>query len=299
MNEFFGVEPTACCSVSELRELLSKFGPATGRYLKLYPDSWRVLVTKTFANASQLEQTRVAELLLKAKRNRITVSDQMLPYDNLNEWVDNALLLLAPPPNRPLDGVVLSSQSFQAQNCFTLDTLDLPPNAEEQMPVSPEDFVRVSRLLLRSSPELVFIDPYCRPYRADTRPVLWAMLKEIATGKCGRVVLCGREEIVLSGAGMTVKDIESDLQRLRAESSLPDKCELELRLFDDDGCRVRMHARYLLSVFGGIRFDRGFQAPSNVKRMDVAPLSPSMHRQLMLDFVSGDHDMKLCCWLKG
>jgi hypothetical protein len=299
MNELFAAEPGACSTASELRELFSKFGPASGRYLALCPDTWRGLVANAFASASQLEQKRIGELLLKAKRDRITVADPALPYDYAKAWVENILPLLAPPPTKPLNGIVVSTPIEESPSCFTLDTLNLPPTAEEQMPVTPEDFVRVSRILLRSSPELGFIDPYCRPYRADTRPVLRTLLKEIALSRCARVVLYAREKIAIGSSGMTVSDVSADLQLLRKEASLPSKCELELRLFDDDGCRVRMHARYLLSVRGGIRFDQGFQAPSGIKRMDVAPLSPATHRQLMLEYVSGEHDMKLCHIVKG
>ena len=299
MNELFAAEPSACRTASELRELINKFGPASGRYLALCPDTWRVLVAKAFASATQLEQIRIGELLLKAKRDRVTVSDPALPYDNAKTWVENILPLLAPPLGKPLDGIVVSAPIAETLGCFTLDSLDLSPTAEEQMPVTPADFVRVSRALLRSSPEICFIDPYCRPYRTDTRPVLRSMLQEIALSKCVRVVLYAQEKIVIGNSGMTVSDVQSDLQLLRKEASLPPKCELELRLLDDDGCRVRMHARYLLSVRGGIRFDRGFQTPSGIKRMDVVPLSPATHRQLMLDYVSGDHDMKLCYTVKG
>ena len=45
MNERFAAEPTTCDSANDLKHLLEKFGPVTGRYLAKFPaSSWESLL---------------------------------------------------------------------------------------------------------------------------------------------------------------------------------------------------------------------------------------------------------------
>lgn len=51
------------------------------------------------------------------------------------------------------------------------------------------------------------------------------------------------------------------------------------------------HARYLLSKFGGIRFDKGFQ-PDDALR-DVAAIDIGMHETLCKMYLDGEHGFKI------
>ena len=64
MNERFAAEPTTCESAFELKHLLEKFGPTTGRYLATYPaQGWEKLLDTHTSEWSDLEREKAKTLL--------------------------------------------------------------------------------------------------------------------------------------------------------------------------------------------------------------------------------------------
>ena len=67
MNEFFAAEPTCFRDSSELRLLLVRFGPYTGRYLAEYPAEWSSFLTGRFEDLCSVEAERVKTCLRRAR----------------------------------------------------------------------------------------------------------------------------------------------------------------------------------------------------------------------------------------
>ncbi|HET6599480.1 MAG TPA: hypothetical protein VFG60_05915, partial [Burkholderiaceae bacterium] len=66
-----------------------------------------------------------------------------------------------------------------------------------------------------------------------------------------------------------------------------------LRTFTDAARSVKVHDRYLLCLFGAIRFEHGFQELTGGRTARVSPENPSSHTTLVETFMEGRHDMDI------
>ena len=183
MNERFAAEPTTCDSAIELKHLLEKFGPVTGRYLATYPaQGWEELLHTHIAEWKDVEREKVKTLLRRAKEARAFVRSGGVNYEAEETWVRNVVRTQASQSR--FDGVVVSRSSAGAFKC--LEDYELPPTAAEPVSAKKEEYVRVSRTLLLASPELHFIDAYLDPCDRDRQVVLREMLRAASRGRSER-----------------------------------------------------------------------------------------------------------------
>lgn len=71
------------------------------------------------------------------------------------------------------------------------------------------------------------------------------------------------------------------------------KIGLELLIVKDDASTMKMHGRYLLSVKGGVRIDQGFQVLPKGRQVEVGPVGPKIHEDLLQIYVERKNDMKV------
>jgi hypothetical protein len=289
MNEHFAAEPICFRTFAEFRSLVKQFGPEAGRYLTGYPSKWSELVSKTLLTEEvrDVELTKIKRALQMAYEQH-RVIDGALPYDDSKPWLQNAMQLMS--QFKKFDAVV-SAEEATADKVYTLESIDIPPIAEEKMEAHPNEFARVVQTLVQISNELIFVDPFANPCKADVYVVLLAILKLVARSKCSNVVIFARENILLRNHDTS--ELRQRLSQLKKDSELPARCMLSLQLFDDDRTEIKVHARYLLSKEGGIRFDQGFHKLGAGKKVDVAPLTQATLKPALDVYVEGKHDMVL------
>lgn len=284
MNERFAAEPTTCDSSIELKHLLEKFGPATGRYLATYPaDGWEKLLLEHIAGWKQMEQAKAKTSLRRAIEGWALVSARGVAYQERESWVRNIERMQASAAR--FDGVVVSRSSAAAFP--SLDDLDLPPTAAEPVVAKKGEYVRVSRTLLRASPELHFIDAYLDPCDADRKVVLQEMLAVAVSGRCKSAQIWVRE----ARLKRSIAETSSALVGIARQAGFVAPRRLCLQAFTDAGRSTKVHDRYLLSLHGAIRFEHGFQELTGRRTASVAPESRSSHRQLVSLFLEEKHDL--------
>lgn len=283
MNERFAAEPTTCDSWFELKHLLEKFGPATGRYLATYPaKGWEKLLRDHMAGWKSTEEAKGNALLRRATEGHVLVRT-CVAYQEQESWVQN--VERAQDTQDRFDGVVVSRSSAGAFP--SLDDLELPPTAAEPVIAKKGEYVRVSRTLLRESPELHFIDPYLDPCDADRKVVLQEMFGVAARGKCQSACIWVKEDRLKRSMTETV----SELARIARHAGFVDPRRLCLRAYTDAGRDTRVHDRYLLSLRGAIRFEHGFQELTRNRTASVVPESLKSHFRLVSLFLEGRHDL--------
>lgn len=300
MNEIFAAEPTCFHSYTELRELLRQFGPDTGRYLAAYPTllSWPKIVIKNMlkhvgdvvlaGEVGPVEEKKITVLLQRALEEHRVIPGDGMPYVwNDKPWLYHALKLI-PPSGHDLTAIV-AAQNVGKANVFTLENLNIPPVAEEKMKAQPREFVRVVKTLVSISNELVFVDPYADPCNDDVYVVLLAIFKIIAASDCNSVIIYARENMLLKKR--TLSELQVKILSLRKESALPNRCKFELRLFNDSTSQEKVHARYIFSKRGGVRFDQGFLNLGKGKIVDVGPIAPAILKHAIQCFIESKHDM--------
>jgi hypothetical protein len=292
MNEFYAAEPTCCKDSSELRLLLVRFGPYAGRYLAEYPAKWSSFLTGHFEELRPLETERVKTCLRRAYEQGALLRNPTLQWDEKREWVDNAKMLLSSAPPK-LNGLVVSTENASIGD-ITLDNFEtqLPLTADEKASGTVEEYLRVSKTLLAISPELFFVDQYLNPCKSQIRPVMEGMLKKVVGQKCQRVSCFARASSVVGQRSHSWKDVTDAWAALLRQIGWPKDRVFEYVLLDDDGSAEKLHARYLLSIKGGIRFEHGFQIQPRKAKVDVCPINATIHEVALGQFKDGIHDWK-------
>lgn len=293
MNEHFAADPQSCNSALELRYLLSLFGVFTGRFLAEYPDGWKSQVEIHVAKGRQLEQKRVQELWIQARKHAAILKKPSLDWVEQQSWTENASRLVDCHPAR-LDGLIVSRTANKpSSNTFTLDELDLPPTAGERIPAVPEEYVRVARTLLLVSSEIAFVDPYFNLNDPTVAPVASALFTTLAKGRCKRVMCFARASNVLGiEAGTRISDLRTALSNITSQAFASRPIAVSYGLFDDDRSRDRMHDRYLLSAKGGIQLGQGFKQLPPGRKIQAEPISAASHAELAAIYLEGRHNMR-------
>ena len=284
MNERFAAEPTTCDSAIELKHLLEKFGPVTGRYLATYPaQGWEELLHTHIAEWKDVEREKVKTLLRRAKEARAFVRSGGVNYEAEETWVRNVVRTQASQSR--FDGVVVSRSSAGAFKC--LEDFELPPTAAEPVSAKKEEYVRVSRTLLLVSPELHFIDAYLDPCDRDRQVVLREMLRAARRGQCQSAYIWVNE----GRLKRSLNETATVLARIAQAADFADPRQLHLRAFTDAGRDTKVHDRYLLSLYGAIRFEHGFQELTGKRTAKIVPESSLSHLQLVELFLEGSNDL--------
>ena len=287
MNERYVAEPAACDDFREIRFLLDRFGPYSGRYLVKYPDNWRERVLRHCENWGEVDKERVKALLRRAIEERVVVRDSGLPWDDTRMWVTNAAALTE--SSTRIDGVLVGRAN---QGRFpTLDEFDPSPTADEHLAGTAKEYTRASRTLLMESPELAFIDPYLNPCRKEVFAVLLEMFGVVAQGRCSRVVCWARGKEI--DKNHSVDQVLERFGEIRRRAGYAAEKRLEFNVVDDKWSDSDMHPRYLLSKYGAIRFDRGFQVQGPKSAVEVSVVGKASHDKIFGMYFEGRHDMKI------
>ncbi|WP_291983253.1 MULTISPECIES: hypothetical protein [unclassified Candidatus Accumulibacter] len=291
MNELYAADPLSCENSGDLRYLLSQFGPFTGRYLAAYPVSWRGEIRERCETLGPIEAERVKVLLRRARERAALLCKAALPWDDRNNWLENYRSVLRQHPREFASGIV--PRPFQARDVIMIDDLDLSPTADESIEAIPKEYLRVSKTLLLLSPELVFVDPYLNPCKSDRQDVLVEMFRLAGRGKCRGITCWARDSEIVGDRRYSWDEVRAAIEKILTAAEWPGDREFRYLLVDDATCRSKMHARYLVSIKGGIRYDQGFQRLPKGRRNDVSPLGSVLHDHVLKTYHEGEHDMEI------
>lgn len=291
MNEFFAADPASCENSADLRFLLGHFGPLTGRYLAEYPVTWAEEIEKHCAQLGSVEAERLKLLVRRAREKSALLRDAALPWNTGFGWIKNYRDLVRQRPS--VFAAAVLARSAKIDGFPSIDDLDLSPTADELIEGSAQEYARVSKMLLRISPELHFIDPYLNPCKKDRRDVLIELFAIATKGKCRKITCWASEGKVVGERSHSWEEVGEALNDILGQANWPTERVFRYVLVDDATARTKMHARYVLSIKGGIRFDQGFQRLPSGRRNEVSPIGEKPHEELIKTYHEGAHDMKV------
>lgn len=286
MNEYFAVEPSGYRNADQLRRLLDLFGTETGRYIAGLPARWIESVREDIEGWPEIEKHRVKRLLEKARERAAVIrrADLNGQFDPDSAWKDNVVRAARAAPAPPLAGAVVTGdppaelpQGLTGDFFHRIDAFE-PPAADETVRATPDEYLRVSEVLLRVSDEILLVDPFLDPTRKDRGDVMRALLRGTGSGKCRRFVMFvrGTEMKDIPGIAPTLKGMLRDARTAVREVAVV--------LCDDKPSAQPLHARYLLSKKGALRFEYGFQE-FNKRKVDVSPVGGRLHDELLRSFL--------------
>ena len=290
MNERFAVEPSACDSSFELKHLLEKFGPCTGRYLAAYPSTgWPDLLRRHIETWTPMEEMRAKRRLAQASETGALVAASRQTYDVEDTWAQNAER--AQRSANPFNGVVVARNNA-AGDFVSVEDFEVEPTAEERVRATAGEYVRASEPLLTASRDLHFIDPYFDPSRNLHAVVLAAMLRAAGEGKCRSATLWTSEQN-LNNRTSTAEAVRAVAGIAKRSNFLFPKL-LRFHAYTEVlGGSMRIHDRYLLCPRGAIRFEHGFQELRGGRKASVVPVPQKTHSDLVTLFMEDRHDLQV------
>lgn len=270
MNEEFLVEPTGFKSAFELKYVLEKFGFYQGRFIGQFPKSWRKEVFEQMISLPDVEQKRIRSLMEQYKNCVVPSGQEFLP--NLS-WLENAHQQIE---QDNFDGIIAATSN--TWNYPTLEDVEidyLRGGHDIRVLASGANYTKYTRRLLQLSHEVVLVDPYLQLYSVRCAQVLKNILTIAQQGKCRSMVIWARHD----QASMKTRQAYQQMLEDKYRSKLLKGSTLTVKLVDDHQSSEKMHARLMLSVIGGFRFDHGFSEFNDDRYVDISILGEEVHDQ--------------------
>jgi|SRR5690554_975301 len=262
MNKIYSISPELFTTANELGFTLNSFGFYKGRYLAQLPKNWLKMVYESTYHLPDVEKKRINSILNKKKNSLLKLS---LPYESSKSWLDNSIELLQ---NNQLDGVI-TNQPIESESIFTVaDIIDgnLPSTSGIQISSTSKNIIKQMEVILKSSQEVYLVDPYLSLGSKKYTTFLSDLIKH-----------------------PDVKDttfrIFSKKQHFDTKESFESLCNRHLRDGLIQGCELcfypiedakDMHGRYIFSIHGGLKYDKGFQV-DNETVVDIEVMTEKIH----------------------
>lgn len=272
MNEKFALDPTACCDAQELKYLLEKFGFGQGRFLVEYPAKWRKLLYQHIDTFPPVEQQKAKRFVEKAHERGMLRSG--LPFDPAQSWVSNAL---GQKRQGHLTQVIAEAPPDAIASADVDDDV-LGDSRGTRVPATAAALVEVAQPLLDVSGEVVLVDPYFSLAYPKCLKVLRGMIAAVGPRPVRFVVFARAEHF--SSKTPPRKIAERELLPVMQPGQ-----KLACFALNDDR---NMHARYLLSLKGALKYDKGFQEEPDAM-VDIETVSQPVHEEYVRLFIEGEH----------
>lgn len=272
MNEKFALDPTACRNALELKYLLEKFGLAQGRFLVEYPAKWRKLLYQHIDTFPPVEQQKAKRFVEKARERGMLSSG--LPFDTNQPWINNAIT------QKRLGQLTQVIGEAPPDALATTDVDDdvLGDSRGARVPATAAALIGVAQPLLDVSGEVVLIDPYFSLAYPKCLKVLRGMIAAVGQRQVRFVVFARDEHFSSKTPPRTIA--ERELLPVMQPGQ-------QLACFALNDNR-NMHARYLLSLKGALKYDKGFQEEPDAM-VDIETVSQPVHEEYVRLFIEGEH----------
>jgi hypothetical protein len=274
----FAVEPEALSTWQAFRYLTEKFGVDQGRLIARFPAGWKRLVYEACESCGDIEKKRI-EVGLQQLDKKLLRSGRV--YDAVVSWLDNAERSHADRPFR----AVLAQGNPRAAEFVRLaadldetDPLFHVPRGQ-CIPRRAEAMAEAARPLLSLADEILFVDPHFDPGKPRFMRPMAKFLEVLGsrTSRPLRVEIHVKHDLQL---GDYMVACRTHLSRL-----LPQGFGLTILRWESLDGGQALHARYILTELGGLRFEHGLdEAPRKAETVDVELLAPEIFKARWDDY---------------
>ena len=277
MNEEIAIDPATAPGPRELSKLIRfAFGPFHGKYLSDFPKSdWWDAYAVRFAEADRY--------LIRELRSRRSLAWHFFGrrYDASSDWGTNAEKEHA----RHAFYALLSSKripgSFGSVDDEHFIERIAANTSGRRFDANNNSYIEFARVLLHRGPEVVICDPYLSKLDEHGRiDVLSSLLKETRETRCTDFTVVTQIQ-----GNESAKAIMEKFKCVTDENSRACRFRVIILKRRGDG-RVRdLHKRFLVTLSGGLEFDRGFEIPP--KRKNSVTIMPmETHKDCVEEFIT-------------
>jgi hypothetical protein len=291
MHALFAIEPRALNNWPNLRYAVEKFGYSKGMLIARYPKAWMRMVIDacTENDVGDIEKAKIVEKLNQIKQDRLYKFGKPYPEGSWVENVEGHDVLGA------LDAVLLRSDK-EGLKFFAID--DVPEEIfenrrEKRVLRNARELAMVSKNVLANCRTLTLIDAYFQSAMKCTKVLTEMITLSKSTG-------CGITDVIIhisySKDPKALANLKSDYKEL-LDVCFSDGLTLTINRWRDGDIDLDIHARYLITDNGGIRYDRGFVEPNDqaqkAMNTDVICMESAMVENVLSDFLISISDDRL------
>jgi len=289
MIKKFAVQPSALTRWEDFRYVMEKLSFAQGRVLVRFPKSWSRILLDSL-NVGDIERMRFVERLKKYKEDRM-VSSRM-PYDNSLDWISNA----ERSGPSAFDRVIVQEEKPNTANGLAFAPVgeideDFFETAREiRCMNSVENLAQAAMVFLHESSDAAVVDPYFRTVSPGCLSVLCRFVDlALDAGKCKTFHVYAKSDYCARDGGASARyNFEKQLGR-RSLSGF----RVLFYFVDDTSSHQSFHARYLLTSKGGLRYDKGFEAPREAQLVDISIIDRDLHSELYSLYLDRTHEFRI------
>lgn len=276
MNEKYAVDPVAFNSALEFRYLLEKFGFDQGRFLAEYPKKWRKMLFDHIVTLPDVEQMRIKRVLeCRADRSMLRMG---LPYDSGRSWVENAV-------DKKAAGLFTEVFAGKGSGLLTLHDIDdeqLADSRGVRVVATAKNLLAVAEPLLQCSMEVFLIDPYITLGKPRYLEFFQALLASPHAKDMGFVFFARNEHFVCKESPEHIAQREL-LPYMQMGSSAR---------FVSLNDNRQMHGRYMFSIKGALKYDKGFQVDGHTL-VDIEVVSKNIHNEYFTLYNDREHEFDI------
>ncbi|TXS92758.1 hypothetical protein FV139_12340 [Parahaliea maris] len=273
----FAVDPDTIADWKALALIEARFGFHNGAVIPEFPKTWlRDLSQKARKELyGSAQYSKVEERLRDLKQGYLVGSGR--PYLGDKSWFENAR---AQRDGKPFHRIVTPHEADADDVCdiWGLSDSDFDDLHDTQIQKKAKSYSEATCLLLANSKSIKFVDPYFSGRRGYQKG-LRCLLEAAGMGKrrnFAKVEVHTSDLAVEKGKPFDLEH-EKSLVRQNIPPLLTAGFEVIFYWWKDSG-KKEVHPRYLMTERAGIRFDRGFNIPSELDAQegvtDVTMMKP-------------------------
>ena len=288
MIKEFAIQPEVMATWNYFRELRNDFGVGRGRLISVYPSDWKNRVKK---HAKEINQEIKAASILNTLHSYLYEGDHKFirtsraSYTREKVWLENAEQSVQPNPFH----VIVSTDNPRNHPAVLVagifDDTKPPYDVRTQLdvPRAADALADCCGLLLENCDDLRIVDPYFDATNRGFTNTFKAVLDRLNAG--GRKL--ARLELHVAYPGIYNPGVQESHYSRAFERLISIANTLRVVFWQD--LPEGFHARYLLTEFGGVKFDWGFdQGNSPTQLNEVVLLEHARFQEIRTRFTVPD-----------
>jgi len=267
----YAIEPEALSSWESFRYISDQCGISKGRLISEFPNDWCKAVLHATIDFKPIARSKVIIALKRLKTNALI--NMYRDFDTEKDWQSNAIESNKKFPFHAI--IAQNPKSSMLLNIESLDESDPKWNVPRELPVlrKADDLALASSYLLMMAKETIFIDPYFSPDDFRCRNSLEKFLNNIS------FPIRRFEFHIAKRTSGSAEHFEDMLKRkiipmLTCNCEIPSEQEFYFIRWSElpSGDGEKLHARYLLTDKGGLRYEHGLAEGEDSQTTDVSLL---------------------------
>ncbi len=280
MLQEYSVDPDGFNSVEQFQRIVEACGISDGRYIANLPmQRWDRIVYERLRAIDPDRAKRAEELIFQCKKRLGFFPSRI---SKCSRWMEATL---EQHQSEPFIAVVTEKEDFP--NRTSLDDLSVatdPWKAKrgDKIPIDAVSIANAAAPLLRISKEIRLVDPYFDPTR-HRKTLLEIVKHSIKVGKkldrfeCHCKVRLDLKQNPTDTVDAWSHRFEENC-RTQLPKLLPNGFHMTIFLWKEIPDKELMHARYVMTELGALKFDRGLDSIERDATTDVDWLTPEVHQ---------------------